>query len=127
MLFASIFLVIVSLVIIGLSFFQKDSVKELEEEFEQLSMDVVQDKYKIERRMKVLEEELLVGPTSRMTVKKASKPSVEKNENVSDEDIAISLFHKGYKAEQITQFTSIPLDKVERAIMKAKMKGKQTS
>ena len=126
MLFASVFLVIISLVIIGLSFFQKDRVKDLEEEFEQLSMDVVQDKYKIERRMKVLEEELLVAPTPKIAPKNV-KPSVEKSDKVSDEDIAISLFLKGYKAEQIAQFTSIPMEKVERAIMKAKMKGKQTS
>ena len=48
-----------SIVLLTLSFFQKDKYKELENQVENLTMIVMQENYQLKKKMKVLEEELL--------------------------------------------------------------------
>jgi FlaG/FlaF family flagellin (archaellin) len=120
MLIASILLIVIAVGLIVISFFVNDKYSDLEKEMEQLSFDVVQDKYKLERKMKVLEEELLGGsaPLHKRTIKKESR-----HQNVSNEDVTISLYQKGYTPSQISQFTSTSMDKVESILHSANLKG----
>ncbi|NLP50940.1 hypothetical protein LG311_14700 [Sutcliffiella horikoshii] len=120
MLIASISLIIIAVAVIVISFFVDDKFADLEKEMEQLSFDVVQDKYKLERKMKVLEEELLGGTTPIHKVKTKRQAS---HQNVSEEDVAISLYQKGYTPSQISQFTSTSMDKVEQILQSANLKG----
>ncbi|WP_404458605.1 hypothetical protein [Sutcliffiella horikoshii] len=120
MLIASISLIIIAVAVIVISFFVDDKFADLEKEMEQLSFDVVQDKYKLERKMKVLEEELLGGTTPLHKVKTKRQAS---HQNVSEEDVAISLYQKGYTPSQISQFTSTSMDKVEQILQSANLKG----
>lgn len=120
MLIASISLIIIAVAVIVISFFVDDKFADLEKEMEQLSFDVVQDKYKLERKMKVLEEELLGGTTPIHKVKTKRQAS---HQNVSEEDVAISLYQKGYTPSQISQFTSTSMEKVEQIIQSANLKG----
>ena len=120
MLIASISLIIIAVAVIVISFFVDDKFADLEKEMEQLSFDVVQDKYKLERKMKVLEEELLGGTTPIHKVKTKRQTS---HQNVSEEDVAISLYQKGYTPSQISQFTSTSMDKVEQILQSANLKG----
>lgn len=125
MLIVSILLLAIAIGLIAISFFVGDKYSELKEEVEQLSFDVVQDKYKLERKIKVLEEELLIGSTP-LTNKKAQ---VKQNahQDVSSEDVTISLFKKGYTASQISQFTSTSIEKVESILHSANLKGTQVN
>ncbi len=120
MLIASISLIVIAVAVIVISFFMNDKFSDLEKEMEQLSFDVVQDKYKLERKMKVLEEELLGGSTP---IHKSKARKVSSHQNVSEEDVAISLFQKGYTPSQISQFTSTSMDKVEQILQSANLKG----
>ncbi|KPB05247.1 hypothetical protein [Bacillus sp. CHD6a] len=120
MLIASISLIIIAVAVIVISFFVDDKFADLEKEMEQLSFDVVQDKYKLERKMKVLEEELLGGTTPIHKVKTKRQAS---HQNVSEEDVAISLYQKGYTPSQISQFTSTSMEKVEQILQSANLKG----
>ncbi|MGD6872755.1 hypothetical protein ACQCU1_11195 [Sutcliffiella horikoshii] len=120
MLIASISLIIIAVAVIVVSFFVDDKFADLEKEMEQLSFDVVQDKYKLERKMKVLEEELLGGSTPIHKVKSKKQAN---HQNVSEEDVAISLYQKGYTPSQISQFTSTSMDKVEQILQSANLKG----
>lgn len=122
MLIASILLIAIAAVLIALSFFVGDKYSELKEEVEQLSLDVVQDKYKLERKIKVLEEELLIGAAP-IHIKKAQEKKAA-HQDVSQEDVTISLFKKGYTASQISQFTSTSIEKVESVLKSANLKGK---
>ncbi|QFT89843.1 hypothetical protein FIU87_14360 [Bacillus sp. THAF10] len=119
MLIASISLIVIAVALIVISFFVTDKFSELEKEMEQLSFDVVQDKYKLERKMKVLEEELLGGPSP--IHKKKNKKGASLN-SVSDEDVAISLYQKGYSPSQISQFTSTSIEKIEQILNGANVK-----
>ncbi|MGD6832266.1 hypothetical protein ACQCT5_08885 [Sutcliffiella halmapala] len=121
MLIASILLIAIAAGLIALSFFVGDKYSELQEEVEQLSLDVVQDKYKLERKIKVLEEELLIGAAPLHTKKVQEKKAA--HQDVSQEDVTISLFKKGYTASQISQFTSTSIEKVESVLQSAKLKG----
>ncbi|MCG1022393.1 hypothetical protein [Sutcliffiella horikoshii] len=120
MLIASISLIVIAVAVIVISFFTDDKFSDLEKEMEQLSFDVVQDKYKLERKMKVLEEELLGGSTP---IHKSKTRKVSNHQTVSEEDVAISLYQKGYSPSQISQFTSTSMDKVEQILQSAKLNG----
>ena len=50
-----------SLLLFILSFFIKDPNKELRKEFDQFSMQQFQEVYQIKKKLKILEEELLVN------------------------------------------------------------------
>ncbi|MFY4776342.1 hypothetical protein [Metabacillus sp. RGM 3146] len=54
-----IILLVISILLFGASFFQRDKVKELEQEFEHLQLSAMQEIYKLKKKMRVLEEELL--------------------------------------------------------------------
>ncbi|MGM7721120.1 hypothetical protein [uncultured Metabacillus sp.] len=58
-----IILFIISIALIGISFFQRDNVKELEQELDHLQMSSMQEIYKLKKKMRVLEEELLQNDT----------------------------------------------------------------
>ncbi|MCP8616866.1 hypothetical protein [Salirhabdus salicampi] len=60
MLFPFVSLIIISIVLYILSFFVQDRFGELEKQIEQLSISNFQESYKLKKRIKVLEEELLM-------------------------------------------------------------------
>ncbi|MFJ7666060.1 hypothetical protein ACIQXI_03070 [Lysinibacillus sp. NPDC097195] len=58
----SIILMIVGIVLILLSFFFKNSAKKVEQDVEELSISIFQETNNLKRRLKVVEEELLLEP-----------------------------------------------------------------
>lgn len=59
-----IILFIVSIVLIGISYLQRDNVKELEQELDHLQLSAMQEIYKLKKKMRIVEEELLHHDTS---------------------------------------------------------------
>lgn len=55
-----IILLIISIVLVIISFFLPDHTKELSNEVEQLSIQMYQENFQIKKRLKLLEEELLI-------------------------------------------------------------------
>lgn len=51
----------ISLFLLILSLFLRDPIKDLREEIDQLSIQQVQELYKIKKKLKLLEEELMIG------------------------------------------------------------------
>ncbi|MFJ5765822.1 MULTISPECIES: hypothetical protein [unclassified Lysinibacillus] len=58
----SIILMIVGIVLIVLSFFFKNSAKKVEQDVEELSISIFQETNNLKRRLKIVEEELLLEP-----------------------------------------------------------------
>ncbi|WP_226667412.1 hypothetical protein [Metabacillus litoralis] len=54
-----IILFIISIALIGISYFQRDNVKELEQELDHLQLSAMQEIYKLKKKMRIVEEELL--------------------------------------------------------------------
>jgi len=116
---AIIILLAASAVLFILSFFRRDRIKELEQEVEQLSMNVLQENYQMKKRLKILEEELLVDGE----VLVPSKPAVGVNEIIKNQ--VFSLYSQGLDTRQIARQSSLPLETVRRLIgqMEARQNG----
>lgn len=73
---ASLIVMVIGLAIIILSFFIKDSSKKTEKDLEELSISIYQETNNIKRRLKMVEEELLLEPNFKVQSPKAQvKPS----------------------------------------------------
>lgn len=72
----SLILMGVGIVLIVLSFFLKDRTKQLEKELEELSIGIYQETNGIKRRLKIVEEELLLEPNFKV---QSPKPSTKKS------------------------------------------------
>ena len=73
---ASLIVMVIGLVFIILSFFIKDSSKKTEQDLEELSISIYQETNNLKRRLKIVEEELLLEPNFKVQSPKAQvKPS----------------------------------------------------
>mgnify|MGYP003493884283 FL=1 len=78
----STIIMIIGLCFLILSFFVKDSTKKIEKDVEELSINIYQETNALKRRLKLVEEELLLdGPSGSMNAipqqKKSSTPIVQ--------------------------------------------------
>ena len=125
-----IFLIILflfAIILFILSFFIKDPYKELREELDQFSMQQLQEIYQIKKKLKVLEEELLVTDldstptvTSYSPAKKTDVHDIIKNQ-------VWSLSRQGIPVEQIAKQSSLRVNEVKAILMEFAFKGKHNS
>ncbi|RHW38507.1 hypothetical protein D1B33_06410 [Lysinibacillus yapensis] len=73
----SIILMIIGIICIIVSFFLKDTSKKLEQDLEDLSISIYQETNSIKKRLKIVEEELLLEPN--FTVKPKQRESFSRN------------------------------------------------
>lgn len=108
----------IAIILLLLSFFQKDRVKELEEQVDQLSLSLVQETYQMKKKLKVLEEELLqnehIAPVAKAAV---PVPFASPNEKI------LSLFKQGYPVEQIARISEVPTEEVRLLIEQYKLRS----
>ncbi|UTI41727.1 hypothetical protein [Niallia sp. RD1] len=89
-------------------FFLRDPIKDLREEIDQLSIQQVQEMYKIKKKLKVLEEELMIGEENF-----AFKPSSAIKESKSDQVENIQPIHAIIKNQVWTLAASgVPVDQI---------------
>lgn len=104
---------IIGVVLITISFFFKGSSKKVESELEDLSFTVYQETSTIKRRLKVIEEELLIeSPKVSTSSKKQSKPVIHdiiKNQ-------VMELHKQGYSLKEISARSSLTIDEIKYVI-----------
>lgn len=109
----SVIIMIIGIVLIVFSFFFKDSSKKVEAELEDLSLTVYQETSALKRRLKVVEEELLIEPTKvPLTVKKQARPIIHdiiKNQ-------VLELHKQGYSLSEISARSSLTIDDIKYVI-----------
>ncbi|MBU5594765.1 hypothetical protein KQI76_06275 [Amphibacillus sp. MSJ-3] len=98
MLFVIISLLVISFILLIISFFTNDRFKEIENQIEQLSLSNLQDNYKIKQKLKVLEEELLPSKID-FTNQNSAKSSLEHRVE--------NLYEQGYSIAEISQSTKL--------------------
>ncbi|RYM02206.1 hypothetical protein EWH99_11285 [Sporolactobacillus sp. THM7-7] len=54
-------LVLVGLVTLAVSYFKEDRVKQMESQLEENSIAMMQELYKVKKKIRVLEEEVMIG------------------------------------------------------------------
>jgi hypothetical protein len=91
-----IILFIISIVLIGFSFLQRDNVKELEQELDHLQLSAMQEIYKLKKKMKLVEEELLQSDTPL----KVETKNVSENEQTNTSRI-LAKYHQGMSLDAI--------------------------
>ncbi|MCM3665577.1 hypothetical protein M3204_14265 [Mesobacillus subterraneus] len=114
-------LVALAALLFGLSFFLKDPYKELREEIDQLTIQQIQDLYQIKKKLKVLEEELLVNDS--ILEKQSSFTSGKKQIHDIIKNQVWSLAQQGMDINQIAKQSSLSNQEVQEIISEFVDKG----
>ncbi len=89
----------ISVILLILSYFKRDPIKDLEEQVDQLSMSLIQESYQLKKKMSILEEELLMNETD---VHLGKVPAATTSTSLEDERRKISsLFQSSLSSEQM--------------------------
>jgi hypothetical protein len=96
-----------------ISFFQKDRTSVVEKDVEDLSLNLYQETYQLKKRMKVLEEELLVDSKSFQN-RSFSTPRNGINEILKSQVIA--LYRQGLSIDQISKQSALNITEVQKII-----------
>ncbi|KAA9026299.1 hypothetical protein [Niallia endozanthoxylica] len=114
----------ISILLMILSFFLKDPYKQLREEIDELNMQQLQEMYQIKKKLKVLEEELLVNdielspPLSKIDSNHTTVHEIIKNQ-------VRSLAGQGTPIEQIARQSSLPVKEVQAILMESRFRGEK--
>ncbi len=114
-----------SLLLFLLSFFLKDPYKQLEEEIDQLSMQQLQEIYQIKKKLKVLEEELLVSDVELSPPLSQYSSSNKKEIHEIIKNQVWSLAKQGTPIEQIAKQSSLPIHEVQTILTEFAFKGEK--
>ncbi|MEK3853144.1 hypothetical protein [Cytobacillus sp. FSL H8-0458] len=119
-------LLILSIGLLILSVFLRDPYKELRDEMDQMSMQQIQEMYQIKKKLKVLEEELLVEDEP-FTQNVPAEPSVHFAEKREVHEIiknqVMLLTRQGLSIEQIARQSSLSPDEVRTIQTEMKFRG----
>lgn len=108
----SLIIMIIGIIAIIISFFVKDSVKKLEKEVEELSFTMYQETSTLKRRLKTVEEELLIEGTKVSAPKKVAKPVI--HEIIKNQ--VMELHRQGYSLPEISKRSSLTIEEVKMVI-----------
>ncbi|GLB58203.1 hypothetical protein NCCP133_03360 [Cytobacillus sp. NCCP-133] len=121
------------LVLLGFSFalfifslFLKDPYKEIREEIDQMSIQHIQEMYQIKKKLKVLEEELLIGEDSLVPPLsfKSSSPAIEKKDiHEIIKNQVILLTQQGLTIDQIARQSSLAPEEVNAIQTEMNLRG----
>ncbi|MFI8685407.1 hypothetical protein [Rossellomorea sp. NPDC077527] len=96
-------LVSFSILLLVISFFQRDRYRDMEKDIEELSMNVLEEHYKLKKRISVLEEELMMDGD--ISFRKNPINEIIKNQ-------VISLHKQGVNVDQITKQSTLSKQEV---------------
>ncbi|RSD27449.1 hypothetical protein [Mesobacillus subterraneus] len=114
-------LVVLAAILLILSFFLKDPYKELREEIDQVTIQQIQDLYQIKKKLKVLEEELLVNDS--MLERQSTFNSGKKQIHDIIKNQVWSLAQQGMDINQIAKQSSLTTQEVQEIINEFVDKG----
>lgn len=109
----TIIIMIIGILLIIVSFFLKDSTKKMESEVEELSITLYQETSAIKRRLKIVEEELLLEG-SKITVPKKQKTKPVIHEIIRSQ--VLELHKQGYSLPEISKRSSLSTEDVKYVI-----------
>ena len=131
----STILMMIGIICIILSFFLKDSSKKMEQELEELSISIYQETNALKKRLKIVEEELLLEPNfnikSPVSTKKqldaykqqqfsnkGDHPTPTKPKQINEILVAqvISLNKQGYPMDEISKMSTLSIEQIKSII-----------
>ncbi len=108
-------LLIFAMLLLLLSFFRKDKLNEIEEQVDQLSLTLMHETYQLKKKMKILEEELLINEQE---IPKPISPIKVENEN--EFEYILAQVKKGLALDQIAKESGLPTEEVRLLAEQAK-------
>ncbi|WP_156906525.1 hypothetical protein [Alteribacter aurantiacus] len=92
----------VSSLLFVLSFAKKDPAKEMEKQVENFSISLMQEMYQVKKKVKALEEELVIENTNEVAA--ATEPALTPSELTRDDVLA--LYEEGFDIKEISSQTN---------------------
>jgi len=102
-------LISISVFLFIISFFMNDPVKAVKEELDQLSIQMLQDTYQLKKKVRILEEELLVPETN------IPEPVGRRTNDIIKNQVNL-LYLQGLSIEQIAKQSALTEDEVYEII-----------
>ncbi|MDX8359587.1 MULTISPECIES: hypothetical protein [Bacillaceae] len=113
--YAIVILFSIAIILLIVSFVSKDKVGDLEKQIEQLSLSVMQDNYQVKKKLKILEEELLVNesvlPNNTFQQQENNTLRTKATHDAKHEQIQ-SLLNLGQTVDEIAKETSLTIEEV---------------
>ncbi|MBD8069147.1 hypothetical protein [Bacillus sp. PS06] len=119
--FAIVGLLALSIVLLLLSFFKRDSINELQEQVEELSMSHIQETYQLKKKISVLEEELLMSESTPFIQSSKSPSSSGPGLSSLDREKISSLFQGSLSPDQSVS----KVDEEANFLEQIRLKGEQ--
>ncbi|WP_051428396.1 hypothetical protein [Bacillus sp. J33] len=120
-------LLVVSIALFILSLFLKDPYKEIREEIDQMSIQQIQELHQIKKKLKVLEEELLIAddrfPAS-LSVRSPSQAAEKREVHEIIKNQVALLSQQGLSIDQIARQSSLASEEVRVILTEMKFRGK---
>ncbi|MFB6465809.1 hypothetical protein ACE38V_03205 [Cytobacillus sp. Hz8] len=118
-------LLALSVILCILSIFAKDPVKSLKEDVDQLSMQQLQELYQIKKKLRVLEEELLVSENDMTAFPNTASTYSQGKKQIHEiiKNQVISLAGQGLSIEQISKQSSLSQEDVQSIIQNYMLRG----
>src|SRR5690625_1696266 len=107
-------LIVISVILLIISFFMTDKFDQLESQLEQLSISSMQDTYQIKKQIKVLEEELLTDGLAATN----EEPNIDQKPPLIQQ--VYELHKQGYSTIEISQKTKLDNYNVQAIINNSK-------
>ena len=120
-----IILAIFAVFLLILSFFMKDPYKELREEIDQLSIQQLQEMYVIKKKLKVLEEELLINDLNMTPSLQHYSPAEKSTVHDIIKNQVRALAKQGIPLEQIAKQSSLSVEEVQTILMEFAFRGEK--
>lgn len=108
----TIIVMMIGVILIILSFFIKNPIKRIEKELEDLSLDYYQDANQFRRRLKIIEEELMIEP--KLNSSKNNQQAKPIHEILVSQVLA--LHQQGYNVDEISKRSALTIDQVKSVI-----------
>jgi hypothetical protein len=108
-------LAVIAVLLFILSFFMPDPYKELREELDRLSIEWHQDAFSIKKRLKILEEEMLIPPGFSEPERKRYNPIIVNQVRLLDK--------QGLPVEKIARLSSLEREDVIHILRDGKNRG----
>ncbi|WP_318247527.1 hypothetical protein [Cytobacillus kochii] len=117
-------LLVIALLLFILSFFLKDPYRSLKDEIDQLSIQHVKETYQIKKKLKLLEEELLIDEIKLPNDTGLSRPKKKEVHEIIKNQVLL-LHKQGLSTEQIAKQSSLLEDEVLAIITASQLKGEK--
>ncbi len=104
----------IAIILFIVSFLIKDRNKEVEKQIENFSITLMQEIYQLKKKIKVLEEEILIGQDERYFTNHSTTPS-----QTVDRDKVLSLYEEGYSLEEIEGLTNLNREQIDQLLNEA--------